>query len=92
MTSPYTISLHMTSQRTASPSGRMHPNPTRRAELRKADMHYNIDYYGGHGAPDNDRLVKEASWLSTQSWFESLRCVVTADVVSPFAPRWTARH
>jgi len=62
-----------TSQRTASPSGRMHPNPTRRAELRKADMHYNIDYYGGHGAPDNDRLVKEASWLSTQSWFESLR-------------------
>jgi len=62
-----------TSQRTASPSGRMHPNPTRRAELRKADMFHNIDYYGGHGAPDNDRLVKEASWLSTQSWFESLR-------------------
>lgn len=27
----------------------------------------------GFGAPDNDRLVKEASWLSTQSWFESLR-------------------
>ena len=61
------------SQRTSSPSGRMHPNPTRRAELRKADMFNNIDYYGGHGAPDNDRLVKEASWLSTQSWFESLR-------------------
>ena len=51
----------------------MHPNPQRRAELRKADMLYNIDYYGGHGAPDNDRLVKEASWLSSQSWFESLR-------------------
>lgn len=68
-------SLHgmNTSQRTSSPSGRMHPNPTRRAELRKADMFHNIDYYGGHGAPDNDRLVKEASWLSTQSWFESLR-------------------
>ena len=45
----------------------------RRAELRKADMFHNIDYYGGIGAPDNDRLVKEASWLSTQSWFESLR-------------------
>merc|ERR1719424_2125264 len=41
-----------TSQRTSSPSGRMHPNPARRAELRKADMHYNIDYYGGFGAPD----------------------------------------
>ena len=27
----------------------------------------------GFGAPDNDRLVKEASWLSTQAWFESLR-------------------
>lgn len=62
-----------TSQRTSSPSGRMHPNPARRAELRKADMFHNIDYYGGIGAPDNDRLVKEASWLSTQSWFESLR-------------------
>jgi len=62
-----------TSQRTSSPSGRMHPNPVRRAELRKADMFHNIDYYGGFGAPDNDRLVKEASWLSTQSWFESLR-------------------
>ena len=62
-----------TSQRTSSPSGRMHPNPVRRAELRKADMFHNIDYYGGIGAPDNDRLVKEASWLSTQSWFESLR-------------------
>lgn len=61
------------SQRTSSPSGRMHPNPVRRAELRKADMFNNIDYYGGFGAPDNDRLVKEASWLSTQSWFESLR-------------------
>jgi len=61
------------SQRTSSPSGRMHPNPVRRAELRKADMFHNIDYYGGIGAPDNDRLVKEASWLSTQSWFESLR-------------------
>jgi hypothetical protein len=62
-----------TSQRTSSPSGRMHPNPVRRAELRKSDMFNNIDYYGGIGAPDNDRLVKEASWLSTQSWFESLR-------------------
>ena len=35
-----------TSQRTSSPSGRMHPNPVRRAELRKADMFHNIDYYG----------------------------------------------
>lgn len=34
------------SQRTSSPSGRMHPNPVRRAELRKADMFNNIDYYG----------------------------------------------
>jgi hypothetical protein len=67
------MSVPPTSQRTSSPSGRMHPNPVRRAELRKADMFHNIDYYGGIGAPDNDRLVKEASWLSTQSWFESLR-------------------
>ena len=62
-----------TSQRTTSPSGRMHPNPVRRAELRKADMFHNIDYYGGIGAPDNDRLMKEASFLTSQSWFESLR-------------------
>jgi len=68
-----TMSAPPTSQRTSSPSGRMHPNPVRRAELRKADMFQNIDYYGGYGAPDNDRLVKEASFLSTQSWFESLR-------------------
>ena len=40
------------------------PDPVRRAELRKADMFHNIDYYGGIGAPDS-RLV-EASWLSTR--------------------------
>ena len=45
----------------------------RRAELRRADMFQHIDYYGGFGAPDNDRLTKEGSWLTTQSWFEGLR-------------------
>jgi hypothetical protein len=67
---------------TTSPSTRAHPNPDRRAELRKADMHSNINDFatspnGRSGptylAPDNDRKMKEASWISSQAWFESLR-------------------
>ena len=26
-----------------------------------------------YGAPDNDRRMKESSWISSQAWFESLR-------------------
>ena len=26
-----------------------------------------------YGAPDNDRKMKESSWISSQAWFESLR-------------------
>ena len=36
-------------------------------------MHVNIDYMAPNGAPDNDRKMKEASWISSQAWFESLR-------------------
>ena len=63
----------MTTARSSSPTGRYHPDPTRRLELRKADMHTNIDYLAPNGAPDNDRKMKEASWISSQAWFESLR-------------------
>jgi len=63
----------MTTARSSSPTGRYHPDPTRRLELRKADMHVNIDYMAPHGAPDNDRKMKEASWLTGQAFIESLR-------------------
>jgi len=63
----------MTTARSSSPTGRYHPDPTRRLELRKADMHVNIDYMAPNGAPDNDRKMKEASWLTGQAFIESLR-------------------
>jgi len=63
----------MTTVRSSSPTGRYHPDPTRRLELRKADMHVNIDYMAPNGAPDNDRKMKEASWLTGQAFIESLR-------------------
>ena len=34
--------------------------------LPQADMHVNIDYMAPNGAPDNDRKMKEASWLTGQ--------------------------
>lgn len=72
---------------TNSPSGKFHPNPDRRFELRQSDMFSNINYFATsrvtnatsktgdavYGAPDNDRKMKEASWISSQAWFESLR-------------------
>ena len=72
---------------TTSPSTRCHPNQDRRNELRGADMFSNINYFATsrvpnavsrvgdavYGAPDNDRRMKEASWISSQAWFESLR-------------------
>ena len=39
----------------------------------QADMHTNIDYLAPNGAPDNDRKMKEASWLTGQAFIESLR-------------------
>ena len=63
----------MTTARSSSPTGRYHPNPTRRVELRQADMLANIDYLAPNGAPDNDRRMKESSWLTGQAFIESLR-------------------
>jgi hypothetical protein len=36
-------------------------------------MTANIDYMAPNGAPDNDRKMKEASWLTGQAFIESLR-------------------
>ena len=36
-------------------------------------MNGDIDFYAPHGAPDNDRKMKEASWLCSQAFIESLR-------------------
>jgi hypothetical protein len=58
---------------TSSPTGRTHPNPERRADLRGADMLTNINYFAAGGAQDNDRKMKEAGWINSQAWFESLR-------------------
>ena len=65
---------------TSSPSCRGHPNPERRSDLRGADMFSNINYMATtrtdglastgdpvFNAPDNDRKMKEASWLSSQA-------------------------
>lgn len=73
--------------RTASPTGRGHPDRDRRNELRGADLHGDIDYFATqripyqtattgdpvYTAPNNDQKMKEASWLASQAWFESLR-------------------
>lgn len=73
--------------RTTSPTGRAHPNAERRNDVRKADLHASINYYATtrvpdkfastgdpvYEAPDNDRNMKEASFLQSQAWFESLR-------------------
>ena len=64
---------------TGSPTGRFHPDASRRVELRGADPHTNIDYFAcradkyGRVAPDNDRNMKEASFLASQAYIESLR-------------------
>jgi len=60
-------------EKTHSPSGRFHPDSIRRREIRSVDMHTDIDYYSPHGAPDNDGKMKEASWLCSQAFIESLR-------------------
>lgn len=59
--------------RTSSPTGRYHPDPERKLDIRKADLHANIDYLAPHGAPDNDRKAKESSWLVSQAFIEGLR-------------------
>jgi len=78
---------HLPNRITGSPSGKMHPNPDRRNELRDSDMFSNINYFATarvpnrtassgdavYTAPDNDRRMKESSWISSQAWFESLR-------------------
>jgi len=59
--------------RTSSPTGRFHPDPERRLDIRKADIHSNIDFMAPYGAPDNDRKAKESSWLVSQAFIEGLR-------------------
>ena len=73
--------------RTTSPTGRAHPDATRRADLRKIDLHNSINYYAtarisntfastgdpAYEAPDNDHKMKNAGFVNSQAWFESLR-------------------
>mmetsp|Transcript_47317 Transcript_47317/g.94360 ORF Transcript_47317/g.94360 Transcript_47317/m.94360 type:complete len:247 (-) Transcript_47317:490-1230(-) len=66
--------------RTSSPTGRYHPDPERRLDIRQADLHANIDYLAPHGAPDNDRKAKESSWLVSQAFIEGLRYYPTDKV------------
>ena len=61
-------------------ASRVPSRPTMRARARlfplwwwQADMHVNIDYMAPNGAPDNDRKMKESSWLTGQAFIESLR-------------------
>lgn len=70
-------------EKTHSPSGRFHPDALRRREIRQVDMHNDIDYYAPHGAPDNDRNMKEASWLCSQAFIESLRVYPDAQTKRP---------
>ena len=63
----------MLTNRTSSPTGRYHPDPERKLDIRKADVNANIDYFAPHGAPDNDGKAKESSWLVSQAFIEGLR-------------------
>ena len=81
--SSYTGKVPLHAQ-THSPSGRYHPDPQRRREIRACDITANIDYYSPWGAPDNDRKMKEASWLCSQAFIESLR--VYPDPKGPKSP------
>ena len=60
---------------TGSPSGKMHANPERRRDIRQADMVSNIDWVARRIPTDTESecKVKEASWVPSQAWFESLR-------------------
>ena len=48
-------------------------------------MHTDIDYYAPNGAPDNDRKMKEQSWLCSQAFIESLRVYPDPHVTRPIA-------
>ena len=74
--SAYSTASARLSRVTTSPSTHGHPNADRRADLRGADMMNNINYYATtqtgrvassgdpvYIAPDNDRKMKEASWV-----------------------------
>lgn len=80
------VNKHTWEGRTGSPTGRFHPNAKRRADVRGSDLHMSINYYATtrtegvattgdnvYEAPDNDRKMKEASFVASQAWFESLR-------------------
>ena len=58
---------------TSSATGRYHPAPDKRAALHHADPFANIGYMAPHGAPDNDGKLKEAWFLPSQAFIESLR-------------------
>ena len=65
---------------TSSPSGKQHANPVRRKDIRGADMVSNIDFISAKpGSTENECKVKEASWVPSQAWFESLRYYPSRD-------------
>ena len=74
-----------TGRSTSSPTGRFHPDARARTALRKCDMLSNIDYYAPLGAPDNDRRMKEASFLQGQAFIESLRDYPRDDPRGPYS-------
>ena len=62
------------SRTTGSPTGRMHTNPERRKDVRDSDMVSQIEWVTAQpGAKISDSNIKEASWVPSQAWFESLR-------------------
>ena len=69
---------------TASPTGRFAANAFERTMLRALDPYNNIDYIAGR-APDNDRNMKEASWLASQAFVESLRAYPVKAPTTPSA-------
>ena len=65
---------------TDSPTGRMSGTLERRKDIRGADMVSNIDFVVGKaGSIGNTCTVKEASWVPSQAWFESLRYYPSSD-------------
>ena len=93
--------------RTTSPTGRGHPDRDRRNDVRKADLHADIDYFatqrdpsgvtGSTGdpvftAPNNDQKNKEASWLASQVRGMIQRAPICSVPDVPVAAKATTRY
>jgi len=93
--------------RTTSPTGRGHPDRDRRNDVRKADLHADIDYFatqrdpsgvtGSTGdpvftAPNNDQKNKEASWLASQVRGMIQRAPICTVPDVPVAAKATTRY